>query len=89
MSFAFSKTKTQFCLLSPLIITFQTRPFQSLVKKGTNHVFQGKMVTFGIHHHAQDRLWLPKLDDDGSDEEGASIVTQFIEKPKNKSPSRC
>ena len=24
--FAFSKTKTQFCLLLPLIITFQTRP---------------------------------------------------------------
>ena len=44
--FAFSKNKDSILLVAPLIITFQTCPLFKLVKKGTNHVFQGKMVTW-------------------------------------------
>ena len=43
------------------------------------------MVTFGIRpSHAETGYGYLKLDDDGSDEEGASLVTQFIEKPKKQ-----
>ena len=84
--FAFSKNKDSILLVAPSDHYIpDTSTFQSLVKKGTNHVFQGKMVTFGIQpSHAETGYGYLKLDDDGSDEEGASLVTQFIEKPKKQ-----